>query len=99
MLYCKWKIYTGGIKGRVIMVRADMCFVNFCDFYVRRKVIKRLYSKLSTDNKAIYKYYVYSRRILKEKVCNMIWDFLNAEDDEQLNIYAEKLDTEYSKYV
>lgn len=81
------------------MIKTAMCFINVYDFYTRRKLIKHLYEKLSTDEKAIYKYYVYSRRLIREKVCDKIWDYLNACDEEQLLEYDNNLYEEYSKYI
>lgn len=81
------------------MIRENMRFVNFCDFYDRRVFIRTLYIDLSSENKQLYKYYVYSRRILKDKVCDMIWEYLNVVDDEGLETQIGLLDKERSKYL
>lgn len=88
-----------GIKGRVYMIRSNMCFDDFCDFYSKRKFIRALYKNISSDEKATYKYYVYSRRILKEKVCDMIWEYLNAVEGEDYAIKQTILTKERSKYL
>ncbi len=90
---------SGWNKGGHVMIRDDMSFVNFSDFYKRRHIIRAIFIKLSSRDQAIYKYYVYSRRLLKEKVCDMIWEYLNVLDDEEYNTYSNKLDLEYQRYI
>lgn len=79
------------------MVRHSMCFDGFCDFYQRRLYIRAMYAYLNRDEKEIYKYYVYSRRILRERICDMIWGFINATDEEELSKYSDFLDAEYKR--
>lgn len=62
------------------MIRDDIRFVGYISFYERKDIIKEKYQKLSKDDKLTYKYYIYSRRYLKEYTCDLIWQFLN--DDE-----------------
>ena len=80
------------------MIRPSMCFDGFCDFYHRRVHIRATYAYLSRDEKTNYKYYVYSRRILRERLCDMIWGYVTAEDDEELSNYSSLLNTEYTRY-
>ena len=80
------------------MIKESMCFANFNDFYSRKKIIRTLYNSSSLYDKGIYKYYIYSRRYLREKVCDIIWEYLNASDDTELMICASNLGKEYSKY-
>ena len=80
------------------MIKASLRFDDFCDFYDRKNHIKEAYIKLSGNDKCIYKYYVYSRRIIKERICDIIWGFLNAEDTEELVIYSSQLRSERGKY-
>ena len=86
-----------GCKGGKYMIRPSMCFDGFCDFYCRRKHIRATYAYLSRDEKMNYKYYVYSRRILRERLCDMIWGYLTTEDDEELSNYLSLLDAEYMR--
>lgn len=80
------------------MVRHSMCFDGFCDFYQRRLYIRAMYSYLNRDEKEVYKFYVYSRRILREHVCDMIWGFINAtDDDDELSKYCICLEAEYKR--
>ena len=59
------------------MVRQSMIFYNFNDFYRHCDYIKKQYVLLSTYDKIVYKMYVYSNRILSEKLANIIWEYLN----------------------
>lgn len=76
------------------MVREDMKFIGYRAFYKVRYHIQEKYEMLSKCDKVIYKYYVYSRRQLKEYTCDLIWGFLN--DDE--NVTEELLKIECTKY-
>lgn len=87
-----------GIKGRVKMISDNVKFSNFADFYSKRYLIRDVYSRMYTNDKIIYKYYVYSRRYLKERICDIIWEFLNACDDTELELYDTKLNRESMRY-
>lgn len=76
------------------MVREDMKFIGYRAFYKMRYNIQEKYDMLSRCDKVVYKYYVYSRRHLKEYTCDLIWGFLN--DDE--NVTEELLKLECAKY-
>lgn len=87
-----------GIKGRVKMISDSIKFSNFADFYNKRYVIRETYSRMCLNNKVIYKWYVYSRRYLKERVCDMIWEFINSCDDYELEYYDMQLNRESMRY-
>ena len=53
---------------------------------------------LSLEEKYVYKYYVYSRRLLREKTCDLIWEYLNVIDEIELAILQELLKDERFKY-
>lgn len=99
MVYYKWKIKTAWGKGRLEMVRESMCFDNFCDFYDRREYIRASYVALPKREKALYKYYVYSRRVLRDKACDAIWEYLNSHDGEDRVVCIGNLNREHSKYL
>ena len=81
------------------MIEENMLFYDFDEFYVKRNVIRLQYNKMSNENKRIYRYYVYSRRLLKEKICDMIWIYLNAVDAEEFAIAVDKLHKEHARYL
>lgn len=58
-------------------VSEDMKFIDFKDFCKRRDIIKYAFVSLSLDEKQVYKWYVYSNRLLLEWKCDKIWEFLN----------------------
>lgn len=80
------------------MISDCIKFSNFADFYGKRYLVRDVYSHMYLNDKVIYKYYVYSRRYLKERVCDMIWEFLNACDETELEIYDMQLNRESMRY-
>lgn len=62
---------------RKAMIDSSMIFYNFQDFYENAKRIKFEYNRLCTDDKRVYKMYIYSNRMLKEKIADKIWEYLN----------------------
>ena len=82
----------------MFMIKDDISFVGYRGFYTRRDYIRTRYSNLSTNEKWIYKYYLYSKRHLKEYTCDLIWRFLNNEEDEEFLVTPEMLLKECSKY-
>lgn len=81
------------------MVKDSMCFDTFCDFYDRREYIRASYIELGKHDKVLYKYYVYSRRVLKDKACDMIWEYLNSCEGDELVDCICNLSKERSKYL
>lgn len=63
------------------VVKENMTFVTFNDFYERRKIIKSLFTMLNKDMKDIYKMYIYSNRILSDRKVDCIWEYLNEPQD------------------
>lgn len=63
------------------VVKDNMTFFTFNDFYERRKIIKSEFEKLSRDMKDIYKMYVYSNRILSDRKADCMWEYLNEPKD------------------
>lgn len=82
----------------VDMIKENLKFSNFSDFYIKRCFIKEKYNNLSTYDKTLYKYYVYSRRYLREKTCDAIWEYLNSRDEEELFVCETYLKKENMRY-
>lgn len=80
------------------MINDNMRFNGFPDFYSRKDIISGLYSNLKITDKAVYKYYVYSRRYLREKTCDAIWEYINASTLEELANAELRLCQEYARY-
>ena len=79
------------------MIKDNVRFIGYRGFYKDRHYIKTIYVSMSNQDKQIYKWYVYSRRYLKEYTCNLIWEFLNNIDDDDTYIMEEKLKDEFNK--
>ena len=80
------------------MIYDNMRFNGFPDFYSRKDIISSLYASISTNDRFIYKYYVYSRRYLRERTCDAIWEYINAATIEELMDATMHLDQEYVRY-
>lgn len=62
------------------MVREDLHFIGMKDFYKKSIYIQKEYKKLTLEEKWTYKYYVYSRPLLKDDwFKDVIWQYLNEE--------------------
>lgn len=75
-----------------------MRFFNFCDFYNRKKSIRNAYRELVINDMFVYKYYIYSRRFMREKACDVIWEYLNSAEPDEISICMDNLDKELAKY-
>ena len=80
------------------MIHDNMRFNGFPDFYSRKDIISSLYANLNINDRFIYKYYVYSRRYLRERTCDAIWEYINAATIEELMDATMHLDQEYARY-
>ena len=81
------------------MIREDMKFIGYIAFYEQKDRIKAKYNGLNRNEKELYKYYVYSRRRLKERTCDLIWLFLNdTGEDIEHRITNKVLKEECRKY-
>lgn len=80
------------------MIKDELRFIGMRDFYKRCEQIKEVYVSLTRDEKQVYKYYVYSRRQLREYTCNIIWEFLNESDDSEYARNKERLYEEIYRY-
>lgn len=81
------------------VVKENMTFSTFNDFYVRRKIIKDLFQGLNQDMKYIYKMYVYSNRLLSTQKADCMWEYLNEPRDSGYFKYESDLRLYYRKDV
>lgn len=56
-------------------------FINFDDFYKSRKIIRYTYRKLLLRDKIAFKHYVYYELKDCESDKNVIWNFLNENEN------------------
>lgn len=80
------------------MIRDDIRFVGYLGFYKKKDIIKQRYTKFSREDKWIYKWYIYSRRQLKEYTCDLIWRYLNDDEDEETRVTDAMLKDECYKH-
>lgn len=79
------------------MIRDEMRFIGFKDFYKRSRKIKILYSKMSLNEKWVYKYYVYSNRLISVDNLDLIWEYLNEPKGSEFYVSRKKLGEKYLK--
>lgn len=80
------------------MIKEIMKFTTPRDFYNHRDRIKDKYDCLSTNDKIIYKYYIYSKRFISVKTCDILWSFLNDDFDDSSEEYEDVFRHECFKY-
>lgn len=80
------------------MINDSMRITGFKDFYERRNIILGKYRTLRPEDKIIYKYYIYSRRYLREKLCDAMWEYLNAVSLEEAADASLRLLQGYMKH-
>ncbi len=80
------------------MISPSVRFVGFKEFYKRCDYIKAIYKRMMFQEKQVYKYYIYSHRHIKEYSCDLIWGFLNNDDDIEFMVTKEELRKETYKY-
>lgn len=71
-------------------IEQDMWVITYDDFCDRRAGLKRLYNRLTDDQKIFYKWYIYSNVHMKEAFKNAIWDYLNGYDIDGLELMRKK---------
>lgn len=63
-------------------IDTNLRFVYFLDFFKNRNLIKLYYQALNSNGKRFYKWYVYANVFTTMKMKDIIWEFINSEDDE-----------------
>lgn len=76
------------------VINERMRFETYNDFYIRRKIIRDLFDKSSNDEKEIYKYYLYSNRLLSTMKVDLIWEYLIEPD----NSFAKSTEEDLARY-
>lgn len=71
-------------------IEQTMWVITYNDFCDRRVGLKRLYKKLTDDQKIFYKWYIYSNVHMTEPFKNAIWDYLNDYDVDGLELMRKK---------
>lgn len=74
------------------IIEKELQFYGFIDFFKNKDSIKARYEELTTNERRIYKMYVYSTCFETEFAKDLIWEFLNCTDKEHyidLGIFKE----------
>ena len=79
------------------MIRDELRFIGFKDFYKNSRRIKKIYDTLSLDEKWVYKYYVYSNRLISVDNLDLIWEYLNEPKNSDFYVSRKKLGEKYLK--
>lgn len=69
-------VVTRNIGEIMDIIDEYMTFATYDDFYERRNIIKERFMKLDERERAIYRLYVYSNRLLSDKLADIVWEFL-----------------------
>ena len=77
------------------MIKEEMRFVGYRDFYKRSRLIKQHYHTLSNDEKWTYKYYIYANRLIDDNHADLIWHYLNENENSEDYVSRRKLGEEY----
>ena len=79
------------------MIKDEMRFIGFKDFYKRSRKIKSMYDRLSLEEKWTYKYYVYSNALISQNRLDLIWEYLNEPENSEYFVSRKKLGEQYLK--
>lgn len=79
------------------MIKDELRFIGFRDFYKRSRIIKSVYKSLSLEDKWTYKYYIYSNALISQNRLDLIWEYLNEPDNSEYYVSRKKLGEQYLK--
>ena len=79
------------------IVDEKMTFATYDDFYERRNMIKERFLKLDEREQAIYRLYVYSNRLLSEKLADIVWEFLQESKESPWFVPTGRMEYYYKR--
>ena len=79
------------------MIKEELRFIGFKDFYKRSRIIKSKYRSLSLEEKWTYKYYLYSNSLISLTRLDLMWEYLNEPESSEYYVSRRKLGEEYLK--
>lgn len=59
----------------------NLTFSTYNEYRTKRRIIVEEYTKMNCQQKVIYRMYIYSRSLLKEKTKDIIWEEINDFKD------------------
>lgn len=79
------------------IIREQLRFETFNDFYVRRKIMREIFGELDRKEREIYKYYVYANSILSMVKKDIIWEYLTEPKTSPYYVWERDLARYYNK--
>ena len=79
------------------MIKEELRFIGFKDFYKRSRIIRSTYMSLSLEEKWTYKYYLYSNSLISLTRLDLMWEYLNEPESSEYYVSRRKLGEEYLK--
>ena len=74
-----------------------MQFTTYDDFYERKELIRKRFVGLTERDRAIYRLYVYSNRLLSDKLADIVWEFLQESKESPWNVPYERMEYYYKR--
>ena len=66
-------------------IRNELCFLTYNDFVRNARILKLFYDAMEDDAKIFYKWYVYANIHMDESFKNLVWNYLNSNEEEDYN--------------
>ena len=63
-------------------IKNELCFLTYFDFCKNAKILKLFYEAMEEDAKIFYKWYVYANIHMTEYFKDLIWEYLNNNEEE-----------------
>lgn len=79
------------------VVKDELRFETYNDFYIRRKIIKDNFERICTRDKEVYKYYLYANDVLTTPMKDLIWSYLVEPIDSPFYVFDRDLHRYYSE--
>ena len=64
-------------------------FYNLLQFYNNKEYFRLVFSGMNSDDKKIYKMYVYSLPFMEDNIKDLIWDYLNGYEESKFDLAKE----------
>lgn len=68
-------------------IKKELSFITYHDFCENAKITRLHYRNMELNGKIFYKFYVYANIHTDEKRKDLIWEYLNSEDNEEKECY------------
>lgn len=72
-------------------IRDELCFLTYTDFVHNARILKLIYESMDNDAKIFYKWYVYANIHMDEGFKNLVWTYLNSNEQEDYDNLIDNL--------